>query len=148
MRYKPLLLAILIVLLLLGGTGAALVFLVCHEPAFYTRAAAPPGQHRLDCSGDCVKEFNGQLINGVLNRRQWDALFTEEQINCYFAEDFLKQNVENPLPQGVSEPRVALDTDGIRLGFRYGTGSWSTVISLDLQIWLVRKEPNVVALEF
>jgi hypothetical protein len=34
------------------------------------------------------------------------------------------------------------------LAFRYGTAFWSTVISIDLHIWLVAKEANVVALEF
>jgi hypothetical protein len=136
-------------LLLLGGTVAALVVLVRHEPAFYTRAELPPGERRQKCSGDFTRVFTSQLIDGIVNKRQWDARFTEEQINSYFAEDFLtNHNVENPLPPGVSEPRIALDADRIRLGFRYGTGAWSAVISLDLRVWLVRKEANVVALEF
>ncbi len=48
----------------------------------------------------------------------------------------------------LSEPRVAIEPDKLRVGFRYGMGSWSTVVSIDLRVWLVAKEPNVVALEF
>jgi hypothetical protein len=149
MRYKSVLLAIAIVLLLVGGTGTALVVLVRHEPAFYTRAEVPPGKHRMDCSGDFIREFYAKLIGGIYDKREWDARFTDEEVNSYFAEDFItKHYVENPLPQGISQPRVALNPDGIRLGFRYGSGAWSTVISVDMRIWLVTKEPNVVAMEF
>src|SRR5207253_2306140 len=39
-------------------------------------------------------------------------------------------------------------SDRIRLGFRYGTEPWSTIITIDLKIWLpVSPEPNVVAIE-
>src|SRR5216684_1926808 len=149
MKYKSVILAVGIVLLLLGGTGTGLVLLVRHEPAFYVRAAVPPGEYRMECSADFIREFSKKLIDGIVNKSQWNARFTDEQINSYFAEDFItKHNVENPLPEGVRDPRVALESDIIRLGFRYGKGSWSTVISLDLHVWLVRKEPNVVALEF
>jgi hypothetical protein len=149
MRYKSLLLAVAIAVVLLGGTGFGLVLLLRHEPAFYVRAAVPPGQARTDCSDDFSREFSQRLLNGIVNKRRWDARFTEEQINSYLAEDFItKHNGEHVLPQGVCDPRISLEADGLRVGFRYGKGSWSTVISVDLQVWLVKKEPNVVALEF
>src|SRR5262249_12529331 len=36
----------------------------------------------------------------------------------------------------------------IRLGFRYGKGPLTTVVSLQIRIWLVAREVNTVALEF
>src|SRR5207245_7134991 len=86
---------------------------------------------------------------GISDKRQWDAHFTQEQINSYFQEDFLEEHPDDrPLPERISEPRVAIESDKIRVGFRYTTGPWSTVVSIDLRVWLVAKEPNVVALEF
>jgi hypothetical protein len=149
MRRRSFYLAIAIVLFLLGGTGTVLVSLVRYEPAFYLRAAMPPGKERQRLADACTNEFTNQLLDGVFNKRTWEGRFTPEQINSYFAEDFLtKHTLENPLPSGISEPRLSLAEDRIRLGFRYGTGLWSTVVSLDLRVWLVVKEPNVVALEF
>jgi hypothetical protein len=149
MSRKSLFLAIGIVLFLLSGTGAVLVVLLRHEPAFYRRAAVPPGPERSKHSDDFVRVLTNNLWNGILSKKSWEARFTEEQINSYFAEDFLtKHSAENPFPPGVSEPRVALDADHIRLGFRYGSGFWSTIISLNLRVWLVHREPNVVAVEF
>jgi hypothetical protein len=150
MTRKSFLLAIAIVLLLAGGTGTALVFLVRHEPAFYVRAAVPPGEYRTKRSGEFVSQFTNQLLGGILaNKKQWEARFTEEQINSYFLEDFItKHSAENPLPEGISEPRFTLEPDHVHVGFRYSTSWWSTIVSLDLRVWLVTKEPNVVALEF
>jgi hypothetical protein len=149
MRRRSFWLAIIIVILLVAGAGSALAVLVGHEPSFYHRCAIPPGPERAKLSGEFVNEFTNRLLGGVLDKRQWDARFNEQQINSYFQEDFLtKHNEENPLPAGMTEPRIALDNDRVRFGFRYGTGTWSTVVTLDLRVWLVVKEVNTIALEF
>jgi hypothetical protein len=148
MSHRSLFLAIGIVVLLAGAGVVTLVVLLRHEPNFYLRSAIPPGDHRQKRSAEFVTTF-AQLINGVVNTRQWRERFTDEQINSYFEEDFVKEHhAEKPLPDGISEPRVVFETDRIRLAFRYGKGPWSTVISMDVRAWLVTKEPNVVALEF
>ena len=148
MSRKSMLWALVMVLLLLGGIGTTLVLLLRHEPDFYVRSAVPPGAQRIKSSGEFVEMFS-RLVEGIATKRPWDVRFTQEQINSYFEEDFVKEHsAEKPLPGGISEPRVVLESDRIRLAFRYGTGWLSTVISLDLQAWLVSKEPNVVALEF
>jgi hypothetical protein len=149
MRRRSFWMAIIIVISLVAGAGSALAVLVGHEPSSYHRCAIPPGAERAKLSGEFVNEFTNRLLGGVLDKRKWDARFNEQQINSYFQEDFLnKHNEENPLPAGMSEPRIALDTDRIRFGFRYGTGIWSTVVTLDLRAWLVVKEANTIALEF
>jgi hypothetical protein len=108
----------------------------------------PPGEDRVKSSGEFVTGF-ADLVTGVVNKRQWAAEFTQEQINSYLEEDFFKQSdKERPLPEGFNEPRVVLEEDRIRLAFRYGSGLWSTVISIDLRAWLVATEPNLVVLEF
>ena len=37
--------------------------------------------------------------------------------------------------------------DRLRIAFRYGNPPWSTIITLDFQVWLAPKEPNVVVLQ-
>src|SRR5262249_39124403 len=51
------------------------------------------------------------------------------------------------LPKGISDPRIAVEANRIRLGFRYGSEPWSTIISIDMRVWLATTEVNVVALE-
>lgn len=148
MHRRSITLTIAIVLFLTGGTGSTLALLLRHEPGFYHRAAMPEGARRSKCSGEFVGELF-RLSAGISDKRQWDGRFGEEQINSYFQEDFLKEHPDDrPLPHGISDPRVAIEQNKIRVGFRYGTGVWSTVVSIDLRVWLVAKEANVVALEF
>src|SRR5262249_2547922 len=64
----------------------------------------------------------------------------------FFAEGFKQERLENSLPEKFSEPRVCFEPGKIRLAFRYGSGLWSSVISMDFGIWLTG-EPNVIALE-
>jgi hypothetical protein len=148
MRRKSFLWAIAIVGLLAGGAGTVLAVLVRHVPDFYARAALPPGDMRQRASGEFVSKFI-HLIDGVANQRQWGEPFTQEQINSYFEEDFVHEHgAERPLPEYIHEPRVVIEPDRIRLGFRYGKGLGSTIISIDLRAWLMLREPNVVAIEF
>jgi hypothetical protein len=51
------------------------------------------------------------------------------------------------LNEGISDPRLTIEPDHLRLGFRYGSSPWSSVISIYFRVWLVPSEPNVVALE-
>src|SRR5438445_476870 len=144
MGRKSVALTIAIVVILTAILGGALTLLLHHEPAFHLRAAIAPGAHRNKCSGEFIGEL-ARLFAGISDKRQWDGRFTADQINSYCQEDLLKEHADDqPLPQAIGEPRVALDPDRIRLAFRYGTGLWSTVISIDLRVWLVAREANVV----
>jgi hypothetical protein len=147
MSRKSVVVGLALVLVLAGSVSSVLALLVCHDPATYYAQTLPPGDVRQKLS----REFYGErmsLVDGIVNKRQWYAKFTEEQINGYFEEDFIRSEAgQKILPEGISEPRVCFQPDKIRLAFRYGTGRWSTVISVDLSVWLAPKEPNVVLLE-
>jgi hypothetical protein len=136
-----------ILLLFAGSAGAALVLLLRHEPNFYRRAAVPPGPERKALSGG----FFGQAVsfrNHIKEDAEWHDTFSEEQINS-FLEDDLVRSEGSPfrLPGHITDPRVTLEPDRIRLGFRYHVGRFSTVVSIDMGVWLTTAESNVVALE-
>ena len=42
---------------------------------------------------------------------------------------------------------MAFEDDRVRLGFRYGSGWYSSVVTLEFRVWLVARKPNVIALE-
>ena len=146
MSRRSFLLALSIVLVLVGGTAAALVLLVRHEPDYYRRAFVPPGPARTQLSGECVSEFHALKEAVKYRDRELDLRLTDEQVNSFFAEGFKQERLENSLPEKFSEPRVCFEPGKIRLAFRYGSGLWSSVISMDFGIWLT-PEPNVIALE-
>lgn len=149
MSRRSLLLALAILLCLVCGVGATLWLLVRYEPSLYVRAAVPPGEERHHMSENCWRELL-HMYNAVANQdeQEWAHRFTDEQINSYLAENFVLSHFDKEfLPEGISEPRIIIDPDKIRVAFRYGSGFWSSVVSLDLRVWLVKGEPNVVALK-
>jgi hypothetical protein len=147
MSRKSFLLGLLIVVLV-AGVGTGLLMLVRHEPEFYLKNAQPPGKERKQRSGKFIEEF-AQFCQDVRDYQKWDARFEEECINSYFDEQFVAEEglAEKVLPEGITAPRIAIEEDQIRLAFRYRLGPVSTIISIDMRMWLAPKEPNVVALE-
>jgi hypothetical protein len=150
MRRKPLLVALGLFVFLAGTACGTMVILVRHEPAFYHEAAIPPGAYREKQSKEFWSKLNN-LTNSIINNDpKWSEEFTADQINSYLGEDFLHPRNganETMLPEGFHAPRVAIEDGKIRLAFRYGTGTWSTIVSVDLHVWLVAKQLNCVAIE-
>src|SRR5262249_29115890 len=143
MSRKSVLLATGILVLLAVGVAATLLILVRHEPAFYRAAAQGPGMTRKNHSVEFCQQLT-QLISAMNDAREWSAQFTDEQINSYLEEGFRSSGFEEKmLPDDMSDPRVKIEADRLRLGFRYGAGLWSTVISIDLRVWVAHGEPNV-----
>ena len=132
MSRKSVLLGIGILVLLASAGSGTLVLLVRHEPDFYRKTSVPPGEVRQKRSQECLHEMS-EVWNDMHNSDQptWQASFTEEQINSFFDEDFIRSRLEPEM---------------IRLAFRYGKGAWSSIISIDLRMWTT-PEPNVVAVE-
>ena len=147
MRKRPIFTLFLTLLLLVGIAGGVVAALK-HEPGFYKRCAIEPGDARKQQSDLFFKQFT-KLINRVIDGRgQWSFTFTEEQINSYFEEDFVRLHDAEALAKlGVHAPRVHFDKDTMRFAFRYGSGFWSTVLTYEVKICLVPKEVNTLAVE-
>jgi hypothetical protein len=131
---------------LLALAGTLLYALLRYEPGYYRRYEAPPGDQRADCSRELIRELS-RVHNAVVGERPWCARLTDEQINSYLVEDFVRQGVNKMLPEEISEPRVVFEPERMRLAFRYRSRFVSTVVSLTLRIWLPAGETNVVALQ-
>ena len=90
------------------------------------------------------------LFNKVGGDRPWEQQFTQEQLNGYFQAQDAANDLPAPLveiPEDVKDIHVAFENDMIRVGFRYGEGDWSCIISVEFRVWLTKKT-NVIALEF
>lgn len=133
-------------LTLLIIVGFTLVRIVRHEPDFYRGTAVPEGKERKIRSS----EFFAQAGNFISfcqkpeSSTEWDARFDEKSVNSFFDEGI--GTTDKILPEGVSSPRISFQQDKIRLGFRYAWGPISTIVSIDMRVWLT-SETNVVALE-
>jgi hypothetical protein len=147
MSRRSFFLAIGVVVLLFGGGLAGTVLLLRHEPRIYQNAAVPPGKFRQEASHAFTRELT-KLISAINNEEGCVARFNDEEINSYFEEQFVQSGLDDRLlPEAIHQPRVVFSPDHIRLAFRYGQGMWSTIVSIDMHVWLAKNEPNVLVLE-
>ena len=111
-------------------------------PDFYEQALAQQGIEQ-DRAGD---EFEKQVLdlhNDVCDDHVWRAVFTDEQVNGWLATDLIEK-FPRILPYGVSDPRVVINKDKIRLACRYTGHSLNSVVSVDLEVY-VTDEPKVLS---
>jgi hypothetical protein len=137
--------ACLALLLAVGLSVAGM--LLRREPASYREITVPEGPERARLAG----EFSNGMLRLADNIKtgtddRWSESFTAEQMNCYFAHDFERVRPFR-LPDGVHSPRVSIRPNQLRLAFRYGHDFFSSVVTVDLNVWLVANEANVVAVE-
>jgi hypothetical protein len=146
-RRRRVLLAALIVLLAFAAVVGGLGLLVKQEPAFYA-VGSPADEIEDDYVASRVLTRFGDLKNDIRSRSDWAASFSAGELNA-----FLRQNLDDGgllaklLPAGSHSPRVAIDGDLIKIAVRYGEEFWSSVVSVELRVWLVKDEVNTVAVE-
>jgi hypothetical protein len=168
MSRRSFVIAVTSLVFLACGLAASLFLMVRYEPRTYLQAAVPPGANRQQLARDFTHQFF-QLVNAFSDDREerdggvfppgngsseerdnqpWGIRFTSQQINSYFAESFVKSGLETQLADNhISQPRVIIEPERVRLAFRYGTGVLSSIISIDLRVWLAKGEANAVALQ-
>lgn len=139
-----------IVGLVLAGGLTALGAVVKHEPSFYHETQLRADEGRKEKAQKCFSDFTQMILNKNAKMANWECHLTQDQMNSFFAEIFNERGESETLRKiGISSPSVVLeDENHLRLAFRYDTGWLSTIVSYRLKIWLVPKEPNVIAVEF
>jgi len=147
MRRRAFLRLALVIIGLFSVAAAVLGKMVLHEPPSYAAITVPIGQERRNLSGQFYSDV-WHMMDSVRNPNdeQWGATFSADQINSYFEEDFLRARPFR-LPDEIHSPRVQIEPNRLCLAFRYGQGFWSSVVTLELNAWLVANEPNAVAIE-
>ena len=70
-----------------------------------------------------------QLRNDICNEPTWEAVFTDQEVNAWLAED-LVTHFADQLPPEVHEPRVLFELDRITLAFLLKQGAVQSVITV------------------
>jgi len=68
---------------------------------------------------------------------QWQALFTAQQINAWFAKQQAADK-KGELLAGIRDPRIAISRDCLTLGFRSKSSGVETVFSVDASVLLTK----------
>ena len=113
-------------------------------PDFYQAAlSVDPEKYRHE--GDEFESKVFQLRNDLEQRPQWQATFTQDQINGWLASD-LPEKFPDTLPSHVVEPRIALGPGLVRLAFRLESTNWSGVVIVCGDMYCTN-QPNQLAIK-
>lgn len=142
---KRLGLATLIVALLAGGLSW-LWWASTQSPEFYRvveQQLADPVE-RKHVAQEFVEQSQ-QFVAEMKSSPEWTQEFTDAQINAWLIEDFPREFAD-VIPPEVSQPRVKIGRDGIRIGVKVDqAGQWNGIVSVHLKARMLA--PNEVAIE-
>jgi hypothetical protein len=146
-RRRQFLIAIVLLLAAAGATFGGLLYSAKKEPAFYATANHPDDWDTHERSARLVTRVV-DLQNDVRAKDEWGDTFTVADLNAFFIENLgPKGRLTESLPKGFHSPRVAIEGDRLKIGVKYREGFWSTVVWLELKVWLVAEQTNVAAVE-
>lgn len=116
------------------------------EPAFYaTRLSIQDPEQQAERSKQFLAKAT-RLLSALQGDKTWSEEFDEELINAWLTDDFELNHAQQVLPEGVSKPRIEIDGDVARIGFRCKKGPIQTVIHVGIKAWVPRRD--VLAVEF
>lgn len=88
-------------------------------------------------------ERSQHIVEEIKSAPRWSEEFTDAQINAWLIEEFPGEFSES-IPPEVSQPRVSLQPDGVRLGFKVDSdGPWKGIVSVHANARL--ETPNQLA---
>jgi len=131
-----------LVLLVIATIPGLIWVSLTHRPGFYLAMVRLPGTDRAVKAKRFVAQ-SLQLRNDICNEPTWEAIFTDQEVNAWLAED-LVTHFADQFPPEVHEPRVVFEVDRVTLAFQLDQGPFSSVI------WVVARphvpEGNVLEL--
>ncbi|MFO0798178.1 MAG: hypothetical protein U0804_11940 [Gemmataceae bacterium] len=147
MRRRSKLLALLLLVGGLSAAAGAAVLTARAEPEFYARAGAPADWETRERAARLPTRLL-DFKNEIRSKEVWGDTFTAAELNAFFAEHMCdRDGYGEVLPEKLHSPRVAVDGDRVKVGFRYGHGFWSSVVWVEFRVWLVAGESNLAAVE-
>jgi len=125
-----------LVLAVLAAVPAMIWVSLTHKPKFY-RAMVQVSREQREAKARRFVAQSLQLRNDICNEPVWEAVFTDQEVNAWLAEDLVTEFADQ-LPPEVHEPRVMFELDRVTLAFELDQRPVSSVI------WVVAR-PRVVA---
>jgi hypothetical protein len=101
-----------------------------YQPSYYrdmVRLEAPRDQ--LEARAKRFVAQSLQLRNDICNEPSWEAVFSDQEVNAWLAED-LVTHFADQLPPEVRDPRVLFELDRVTLAFRLERAGVDSVITV------------------
>jgi len=142
------LLAVLLLTAAVVSVAIVLGTLARHVPTFYTEAGSASYLATSERSSALMTRIQ-DLQNDIRTKPEWSASLAVGDFNCFSQEMFCERasGLASLLPENCHTPRLAIDGDRLKLGCTYGHGFWSSVVWVELRVWLPKNDTNVIAVE-
>ncbi len=129
-------------LLVLAAVPLALWASLTHTPDFYRPLVVVAGPEA-EREAKAFVQQSLQLRNDIANEPTWEAVFNQNEVNAWLAEDLVKHFADQ-LPPEVHDPRIVFESDRVILAFGLDQGPIRSVV------WVVARpnvpEDNVISL--
>ncbi len=140
LKYAGLVILGLVIAAIVGGV---LVYQGARqEPEFYRRALVVDPVEEAE-AGDELEKRVLDLRNTAQTPGQWEAEFTDVQVNGWLASD-LPEKFPGSLPKEIADPRVEFTPGKAQMACRYTGSGVDAVLALAIELEL-SGEPNKVA---
>jgi hypothetical protein len=103
-------------------------FSLTYEPYYYRAMVGLSREQRAGRAKKFVAQ-SLQLRNDICNEPNWEAVFTDQEVNAWLAEDLVTHFADR-LPPEVHEPRLLFEPDRIILAFQLRQGGVQSVITV------------------
>ncbi|HEV3164758.1 MAG TPA: hypothetical protein VGZ22_12085 [Isosphaeraceae bacterium] len=141
-RYKRILIACLSVLALAAAAPSLFWLSLTYQPSFYRKiVAVPRAQTQAQAKRFLAQSL--QLSNDIHNEPHWEAVFTDQEVNAWLAEDLVTQFADQ-LPSEVHDPRVAFEPERLTLAFKLDQRHVQSVITVVARVRVSVDEENVL----
>lgn len=117
-----------IILAVLTATPGVVWLSLTYQPSYYRAMVLQTPEQRQGRARKFVAQ-GLQLRNDICNEPTWEAVFSDQEVNAWLAEDLVTHFADH-LPPEVHEPRVLFELDRIILAFELRQGSINSVITV------------------
>ena len=112
----------------LAAIPAGAWFSLTYEPYYYRAMVGLSREQRAGRAKKFVAQ-SLQLRNDICNEPNWEAVFTDQEVNAWLAEDLVTYFADQ-LPPEVNEPRLLFELDRIILAFQLRQRGVQSVITV------------------
>jgi hypothetical protein len=103
-------------------------FCLTYQPSYYRAIdSLTPQQREVNAKRFVAQSL--QLRNDIVNEPNWEAVFSDQEVNAWLAED-LVTHFADQLPPEVHDPRVLFEMDRVILAFQLDKGGVQSVITV------------------
>ena len=116
------------ILAIVSATPAGVWLSLTYQPSYYRAMVLQSREQRQGKARKFVAQ-GLQLRNDICNEPNWEAVFSDQEVNAWLAEDLVTHFADH-LPPEVHEPRVLFELDRIVLAFELRQRGIDSVITV------------------